>query len=210
MNNNQLLNCMSESFFVPVIRGKGSDHTLKLIHSIIEGGIELIELTYSTPDWTKVFSQAKKNHPKLIIGAGTVLTIAQCVTAQAAGADFIVSPGFDPLIANWATANQFSYFPGVMTPSEIMLAMKHNLKFLKLFPSQLLGPSFLKAMRGPFPDIRFFPTGGIALSQISQWLIPEVFALGLGSEILKPAEVDDFHQVTLNIQAAINIRKGQL
>jgi len=209
MSIQEVLTKINQSFFVPVIRGRGGRHTLQLVDAIVEGGLDLIELTFTTPDWDHIAQEVKKKYPTLIIGAGTVLTLDQCQVAKAAKADFIVSPGFDPAIAKWSQFNDILYLPGVMTPTEITMAVQHKLTHVKLFPSQFTGPLFLKAMSGPFPNIHFFPTGGIGLSQISQWFMPQVFAIGLGSEILKPAEDDHFSQVTLNIKEAIKLREAQ-
>lgn len=198
---------IKQSFYVPVIRGRGGLHTLQLIDAIVQAGLQLIELTFSTPDWANMVMEVKKKYPEMVIGAGTVLTLDQCKIAKACRVDFIVSPGFDPMIAKWSILNHMLYLPGVMTPSDIMMAKKSKLSYLKLFPSQFIGPSFIKAMFGPFPDVYFLPTGGIGLSQISQWLIPQVFAIGLGSEFLKPAENNNFAQVTNNIREAIKIRE---
>jgi 2-dehydro-3-deoxyphosphogluconate aldolase/(4S)-4-hydroxy-2-oxoglutarate aldolase len=117
----------------------------------------------------------------IVVGAGTVLSLDKCKEAISRGAGFVVSPGFDQEIVDYCIKNNVPVFPGCVTPTEITAAYKTGLKVLKFFPANVYGGlAAIKALSGPFPDVKFIPTGGVDNSNLAEFIIPQVFAVGGG------------------------------
>jgi 2-dehydro-3-deoxyphosphogluconate aldolase / (4S)-4-hydroxy-2-oxoglutarate aldolase len=123
-----------------------------------------------------------------------VTTKEQVEQAVAAGAVFLVSPGCDPDLVPFMQATKLAVLPGVLTPSEVMLARDLGLRTVKLFPGSLGGPSYLKALRGPFPDTNFVPTGGVSLENVDEWFAAGAFAVGAGSNLAPPRLKSETHR----------------
>jgi 2-dehydro-3-deoxyphosphogluconate aldolase/(4S)-4-hydroxy-2-oxoglutarate aldolase len=122
----------------------------------------------------------------IYLGAGTVLTAAQAHEAVEAGATFLVSPGTDEAVVAVMRGTGVAAFTGALTPSEVMAAVRLGVDAVKVFPASLGGPPCLKALRGPFPDVAFMPTGGVSVANISDWLAAGAVAVGAGSELCSP------------------------
>ncbi|MDX1521198.1 MAG: bifunctional 4-hydroxy-2-oxoglutarate aldolase/2-dehydro-3-deoxy-phosphogluconate aldolase, partial [Anaerolineae bacterium] len=151
------------------------------------GGLPCAEITFRTETAGDSIAILAAKFPTMLVGAGTVLTLDQARQAQAAGAGFIVTPGFDEAIVDWCLVNDMPVTPGVITPTEISLALNKGLNLLKFFPAELSGGiSYLKAMAGPFSTVKFMPTGGIDRSNLADYLrLSNVHACG-GSWMVKP------------------------
>ena len=119
----------------------------------------------------------------MIVGAGTITTLEQAQSAIEAGSQFIVSPGYLPVIGEHLSFHDTLYVPGVLTPSEIMQAKANGYSVLKLFPSGAFGLSYMKNLQGPFPEIEFIPTGGIHPVDVPKWLEAGAVAVGVGSQL---------------------------
>ena len=122
----------------------------------------------------------------IYLGAGTVLTAAQAHEAVEAGATFLVSPGTDEAVVAAMRGTGVAAISGALTPSEVMAALRLGVDAVKIFPASLGGPAYLKALRGPFPDVAFMPTGGVSVANISDWLAAGAVAVGAGSELCSP------------------------
>ncbi|MCL2138921.1 MAG: bifunctional 4-hydroxy-2-oxoglutarate aldolase/2-dehydro-3-deoxy-phosphogluconate aldolase, partial [Treponema sp.] len=150
---------------------------------------------------------AAQSCPEILLGAGTVLSLEKCKEAISRGAAFIVSPGFDPEIAEYCLTNNVAVFPGCVTPTEIIAAIKFGLDVLKFFPANVYGGAAgIKALSGPFPGIKFIPTGGINNNNIVDFLLPQVFAIG-GSWFCeqKYIQAGDFAAITASCKTALEI-----
>jgi 2-dehydro-3-deoxyphosphogluconate aldolase/(4S)-4-hydroxy-2-oxoglutarate aldolase len=140
-----------------------------------------MEITLRTQAGLDSIELAAHNCPGVLVGGGTVLSLSACKEAVKRGAAFIVSPGFDPAIVEYCLQNNIAVFPGCVTPTEITMALKAGLDVLKFFPANIYGGiKAIKALTGPFPQVRFVPTGGVDMSNLAEYIVPQVFAVGGG------------------------------
>lgn len=171
---------------VAVIRGNSSDEAIEIIEAAVEAGLNCIEITYTTPNVQSVFEKVR--HTDTLIGAGSVLDSATARHAILNGAKFIVSPNFNIEIAKLCNRYSIPYLPGCMTISEIVSALEAGCSMIKLFPANQFDPGFLKAVKGPLPNVDIMPTGGIGLANINDWLDAGAVAVGIGSDLNKAYE----------------------
>lgn len=147
---------------VPVVTIDRAGDAGPLGEALLQGGIPCAEITFRTPAAVQAIERMRSATPQITVGAGTVLSIEQADQAVSSGAQFLVSPAFDPAIADWCEERSVPLIPGVATASEVNAAWGRGLRTLKLFPAEPLGGvPLLQALRGPFPEVRFIPTGGI-------------------------------------------------
>lgn len=179
---------------VAVIRAKTADDALSLAEACIQGGITILEITFTVPLATQVINTLVSRHAgtPIVIGAGTVLDKISAKKARLAGASFIVSPGFDKETARYCQKNHMLHIPGCLTPTEIMKALAFDVTMVKLFPGSAFGPSYIKALKGPFPHIAIMPTGGVSLENIKTWVDAGATALGIGSDLSKGLDPNDW------------------
>ncbi len=156
---------------IPVVVINDPKDALPLAEALIEGGLPCAEVTLRTEAAVASIRLISQTYPDMLVGAGTVLTLDQVKRTAAAGAKFIVSPGFDPEIVDYCISEQIPVFPGCMTSSEIIQAVKRGLTAVKFFPAQPAGgPAMLKALSAPFPGLSFMPTGGIGPDNLADYL----------------------------------------
>jgi 2-dehydro-3-deoxyphosphogluconate aldolase / (4S)-4-hydroxy-2-oxoglutarate aldolase len=167
---------------IPVLRGKSADSVLEVAHVLLEEGFKFLEVTFTVPNALEVMRELSQVDGA-IVGAGTVLEIAQYKAAEQAGAKFIVSPGVDVPLLEFSKGRKVPMIPGVFTPSEVMCARACGFHVLKLFPGELGGIGHLKSLRGPFPDLHFMPTGGVNNANIQDWANAGAIAVGIGSSL---------------------------
>ena len=191
---------IEKSKLVPVIKIKDKNKALKLANALLAGGCSICEITLRTDNALDAIEEIKKYAPKMCVGAGTVLNIEQAKKAIEIGCDFIVSPGFDEEICKYFISKNVPVFPGCVTCTEIMQALKLGLNILKFFPSESFGGiKTIKAISAPFSNVKFMPTGGIDLNNIYAYLeLPSVIACG-GSFIASEKMIDEdkFDEITL-------------
>ena len=171
---------------IPVVVIKDVNETEKTLAALRAGGINCAEITFRTACAAEAISLGVKLFPDMNIGAGTVINGQQCVEALNAGAKFIVSPGLSAEVAEICAANGVDYFPGCVTPTEIMKALDLGITTVKFFPANVYGGlKALKALSGPFPQVKFIPTGGVDLTNLKEFLeFDKIFAVG-GSFMMK-------------------------
>ena len=176
---------------VPVISLNSADSALPLGETLLNSGLPVAEITIRTDAAVESIKRLSQTHPDLLVGAGTVLTVEQAKQAFDAGAKFLVTPGFSHAIVQWSLDNQIPIIPGIMTPSELMQAHALGINVMKFYPAEAAGGvRMLKALAGPFPFVRFMPTGGINLNNIKDYLaLPQVIACG-GSWIVPQSLID--------------------
>ena len=156
---------------VPVVVLDDPKDALPLAKALTEGGLPCAEVTFRTEAAEESIRQMSREYPDMLVGAGTVLTTEQVDRAAAAGARFIVCPGFDPEIVDYCLEKQIPVFPGCMTPSEVAQGVKRGLKVLKFFPAEQAGGlAMIKAMAAPYTTVKFMPTGGISAKNLKEYL----------------------------------------
>ena len=176
---------------IAVVRGESPEAALEVVAALIEGGVLGIEITFTTPEAPGVITELDTEYgDDILLGAGTVTTREQAEQAAEAGSTYLVSPGTDPELLPTMLETGLLVLPGVLTPSEVMLARRLGAPAVKLFPGSSGGPSYLKALRGPFPDVPFVPTGGVSLDNISEWFAAGALAVGAGGALAPPAVKD--------------------
>lgn len=174
--------------YIPVVVIKELSETDKILSALKADGINCAEITFRTACAEEAIEYAVKNYPEMSIGAGTVINAEQCRAALKAGAKFIVSPGLSVSVAEVCRENGVPYYPGCVTPTEIMQALELGITTVKFFPANIYGGlKALKALSAPFPQVRFIPTGGVDRGNIDEFLsFDKVIAIG-GSFFVKEA-----------------------
>lgn len=174
--------------FIPVVVIKELGETDKILSALKNSGINCAEITFRTACAKEAIEYAVKNYPDMSVGAGTVINAEQCIDALEAGAQFIVSPGLSTSVAKICKEKNIPYYPGCVTPTEIMQALELGITTVKFFPANIYGGlSALKALSAPFPQVKFIPTGGVDRSNIDEFLaFDKVAAIG-GSFFVKEA-----------------------
>lgn len=182
---------------VAVVRGKNKDEAIKISEASIKGGINVIEVTFTTPKAHSVIEELSDRYTeeKAIIGAGTVLDSETARIAILNGAKFIVSPNFKKEIAMLCNRYKIPYMSGCMTINEVVTAMEYGVEIVKLFPGGAYGPSIIKDILGPLPQASIMPTGGVSLDNIDKWINNGCVAVGIGSALYKSAENGNFETI---------------
>ena len=172
--------------FIPVVVIKDLSETDRILTALKHNNILCAEITFRTACAAEAIAYAVANYPDMEIGAGTVINAEQCEAALAAGATFIVSPGLSPAVAKICNQRNIPYYPGCVTPTEIMAALELGITTVKFFPANIYGGlKALKALAAPFPQVKFIPTGGVDRSNIDEFLaFDKVAAIG-GSFFVK-------------------------
>lgn len=171
---------------IPVVVINDEKETIEILSKLREGGINCAEITFRTACAKEAIAIGTKAFEDMNIGAGTVINAEQAKSAVQAGAKFIVSPGFSDEVARYCSDEKIPYYPGCVTPTEIMRALSYGLNVVKFFPAGVYGGlKAMKALSAPFPQIRFIPTGGVDLSNLKEYLdFDKVYAVG-GSFMMK-------------------------
>ena len=171
---------------IPVVVIKELSETDTILTALKNNGINTAEITFRTACAAEAIAYACKNYPEMSIGAGTVINAEQCEAALKAGAQFIVSPGLSPAVAKICNERNIPYYPGCVTPTEIMAALELGITTVKFFPANVYGGlKAMKALSAPFPQIKFIPTGGVDRSNIDEFLAWEKIAAIGGSFFVK-------------------------
>ena len=193
---------------VPVVVLEDAKDAKPLADALVGGGLPCAEVTFRTAAAEEVIRIMCREHPDMLVGAGTVLTVAQVERAVAAGAKFIVSPGFDAEIVDYCLEKGIAVYPGCITPTEIAQAVKRGLKVVKFFPAtQFGGVATMKALAAPYTGIKFMPTGGIHLENLEEFLrCPVVIACG-GSWMVKKDLIQSgqFQTIQKKTEEAVNL-----
>lgn len=200
------LNALQTHRVVAVIRAPSPQLAYEAATVLIENGITGIEITFTTPDAAVAIDKCVERHgDSALIGAGTVLTLDQVASAQQAGAHFLVSPGTEGKLANAMVTTGLLTMTGVLSPSEIMTALSHDVHVMKVFPGSLGGPSYLGALKGPFPDLKFMPTGGVSATNLGEWLAQGACAVGAGGDLVpsRALAVGDFDEIAARARAYV-------
>ena len=172
--------------FIPVVVIKELSETDKILSALKNNDIHCAEITFRTACAAEAIAYAVEHYPDMEIGAGTVINAEQCEAALAAGATFIVSPGLSTSVAKICNERNIPYYPGCVTPTEIMAALELGITTVKFFPANVYGGlKALKALSAPFPQVKFIPTGGVDRSNIDEFLAFDKIAAIGGSFFVK-------------------------
>ena len=171
---------MDKSRCIPVVVIKEIEQTKPILSALQNYGINCAEITFRTACARDAIALAVKEFPDMNVGAGTVINAEQCLQALEAGAKFIVSPGLSEEVAKICIERNIPYYPGCVTPTEIMQAIALGLRVLKFFPANVYGGlKAIKALSGPFPQIKFIPTGGVNMDNIGEFMAcDKIYAVG--------------------------------
>jgi 2-dehydro-3-deoxyphosphogluconate aldolase / (4S)-4-hydroxy-2-oxoglutarate aldolase len=187
---------------VPVVRASSSAEAHTAAEAVSKGGIPIVEITMTVPGAVEVIRDlAKHSSPnELLVGAGTVLNPEQAQRCLDAGAQFLVSPGFNAKTVALAAAERRLIMAGALTPTEVIAAWEAGADFIKIFPAgNVGGPKYIKALKGPLPDVPLIPTGGVNLQTAAEFLEAGAAALGIGGELVHPG-----HLKSGNTQAIVD------
>lgn len=207
----EVLDRLANSGIVPVVVIEDVKDALPTANALLKGGVDVMEITLRTRAGLDAIRAVAAGCPDMLVGAGTVLTLEQTKQCVDAGANFIVSPGFNAEQVKWCVENGVAVTPGCVTPSEIMAAMAMGVKVLKFFPANIYGGlSAMKALSGPFGDVRFIPTGGVNGQNVSEYAAaPYVHAVG-GSWLCAKADIaaGSFDRITALCEEAVQSMMG--
>jgi len=175
---------------LPLYFNADENVTIEVLRAIYRAGIKAVEYTSrgdsALSNFTKMVEVRNNEMPDLLLGIGTIKTLQQAKEYYKVGADFFISPGFVPEVAEYLKSKEILYSPGCMTPTEIIAAENAGVKFIKLFPGNMLGPDFLSGIKDIFPKLLFMPTGGVdtTAENIGGWFKAGVSAVGMGSKLI--------------------------
>lgn len=209
MKKAEVISAIEQERFIAILRTNNTKEAIEKGSAVYEEGGKLIEVTFTVPNPEEAIIALKEICSNAYIGAGTVTNIEMCKKALEAGAEFIVSPNFDPQVAKLCAEKEILYIPGVMTPTEIVNAFESGHSILKLFPGEILGPMFVRAMRGPFPSVKFVVTGGVSLENLDEWFREGVLAVGMGGSLVSGSKDDVKERVRVILQRIKTLTKSQ-
>ncbi len=184
MNKEETLARIADLGLLAVLRSPSAELAVRTVEALVAGGVTGIEITYSTPNAPQVVRELKALFgDRILLGMGTLTEPLHAQQALEAGAQFVVSPHCEPLLAQAMVATGLPCMMGALTPTEVMQAWRLGSDVVKLFPGSLGGPSYLKALKGPFPHIPMMPTGGVSKGNAGEWFRAGAIAVGAGSEL---------------------------
>ncbi|CEH33922.1 bifunctional 4-hydroxy-2-oxoglutarate aldolase/2-dehydro-3-deoxy-phosphogluconate aldolase [Romboutsia lituseburensis] len=189
-----MLNTIKNEGIVAVIRAKDHDEAKGYINACVNGGIKALELTYSIPNVVELINELRDDE-RLILGVGSVLNAKMAEDAILAGATYVVSPGYNKEVNEVCKRLDTLYLPGCMTVSEIMNALENGNKMVKLFPGDVFGPKYVKAVKAPIPQAEIMPTGGVSIDNIDKWFEMGVSCVGVGSSLFNAGSLKDIEKL---------------
>ncbi len=204
---------ITDQGILPLYYNADETVSIEIVKAIYKAGIKAVEYTNrgeaAFHNFQKMVALRNQTMPDLLLGIGTIKNLQQAKEYIAVGADFLVSPGFIKEVADYAVANDIFYGPGCMTPSEIIAAENAGIKFIKLFPGNMLGPEFLSGIKDIFPTLFFMPTGGVDTTRenIEGWYKAGVCAVGMGSKLIskKLMEQKDYATIERETIAVLSL-----
>lgn len=198
MEKLEVLRRLEECGVVAVVRGNNEEEVMKIIDACIAGGIIGIEVTFTVPGAADIIKAlAKRYDPKdVLIGAGTVLDPETARAAILAGAQFVVAPCLNVDTVKLCLRYQVACMPGAMTIKETVDCMEAGADIVKLFPGNLAGPKMIKNIKGPLPQVRIMPTGGVNAANAGEWIAAGAVAVGAGGDLTAGAKTGDYESIT--------------
>jgi len=201
MTRSEIVQKIIDDGAVAVIRMSDAQKLLKVAGALLKGGVSSLEITMTTPNALKVIEEASRVFPgEVLIGVGSVLDSETARLAINAGAKYVVSPIFNPQIIHTAHRYGLPAMPGCFTPTEILTAHEQGADIVKVFPADIVGMPFFKAIKAPMPHLNLMPTGGVSLTNAGDWINAGACAVGVGSALLDKRAIaeGDFAKLTEN------------
>ncbi|WP_337966125.1 bifunctional 4-hydroxy-2-oxoglutarate aldolase/2-dehydro-3-deoxy-phosphogluconate aldolase [uncultured Flavobacterium sp.] len=207
------IDIISEQGILPLYFNTDENISIEVLRSLYSVGIRAVEYTnrgsQALANFEKMVAVRNTEMPEMLLGIGTIKNLDQAKEFHAVGADFFISPGFVPEVSDFLKSKEILYAPGCMTPTEIIAAENAGIKFIKLFPGNILGPEFLSSIKDVFPSLIFMVTGGVDTTHtsINSWFSAGASAVGLGSKLIskKRMEEGDFNLIENEVKKAIEI-----
>lgn len=198
MEKEQIIQRLEAGGLVAVVRAKSAEEAVKISDACLAGGCGSIELTFTVPGADKVIATLaeKYKNGEMLLGAGTVLDAQTARLAILAGANYIVSPSFNAECARLCNRYRVPYIPGCMTITEVITAMEAGADIIKIFPADLYGPAIIKDIKGPLPQAKLMPTGGVDVSNVDEWIKAGAVCVGAGSSLTAGAKTGDYQKIT--------------
>ena len=204
MNNSEKVSqAIVNQGILPLYFNADETVTIEILRSIYKAGIRAVEYTNrgeaALKNFAKMVEIRNADMPDMLLGVGTIKNLQSAKDFESAGADFYISPGFVPEVAAYLIAKDLFYSPGCMTPTEIIAAENAGVKFIKLFPGNMLKPDFLSGIKDIFPNLKFMPTGGVDTTKenIESWFNAGVSAVGMGSKLISKKLMADKDYATI-------------
>ncbi|MED5614682.1 bifunctional 2-keto-4-hydroxyglutarate aldolase/2-keto-3-deoxy-6-phosphogluconate aldolase [Janthinobacterium sp. P210005] len=193
-----------ERGMVGIVRAPSAQAAVQIAEACIAGGITALEVAFTTPDTLGVLRTLRERHGHdVLLGAGTVLDTETARAAILAGAQFIISPGVNVETITLCQRYQVLSMPGAMTPTEIVTALQAGADIVKVFPAEMFGPAYIKALRAPLPQAPLMPTGGVTVENLHAWFASGAVAVGIGSSLSGSGATGDYAAVTARAQAFV-------
>ncbi len=190
MSKETQLRQILDSGIVAVVRSPDSQQLVEVVRALADGGVTVVEITMTVPDALTVLRQVRQSlGERVLLGAGTILDPETARAALLAGAEYLVAPTLNLDVIRLCQRYSKLVMPGAFTPTEILTAWEAGADIIKVFPAEVVGPAFFKAMRGPLPQVRLMPTGGVDLNTAADFLRAGACCLGLGSQLVEPRAV---------------------
>ena len=204
MQKHAVFNGILERGMVGIVRAASAQAAVQIAEACIAGGITALEVAFTTPDTLGVLGTLRERHgDSVLLGAGTVLDTETARAAILAGAQFIISPGVNVDTIALCRRYQVLAMPGAMTPTEIVTALQAGADIVKVFPAEMFGPAYIKALRAPLPQAPLMPTGGVTVENLAEWFASGAVAVGVGSSLSGPGTNGDYAAVTVRAQAFV-------
>lgn len=213
MKKMKLIQQIHDAGVVAVLRGDSPEEVVSMAKKAIEGGIKIMEITMTVPFATEAITELSKSYSSAdpsadnyaIIGAGTVLDPETARLTILAGAEFVVSPGFNRETIMLCNRYRVPVMPGAVTVHDIVASLELGVDVVKLFPGNLYSPSVIPSLRGPLPQANIMPTGGVSLDNLAEWIQAGAFAVGIGSDLTKEAvKTGDYNLISEKASAYVH------
>lgn len=208
MNKAEVIQTIRDIGVIPVVRAQSADEAMQAIDAIREGGISILEITMTVPGAVGVIEEVSKRYGnEALVGAGTVLDPETARTCILAGARFIVSPALNPETIEVCRYNEIAVMPGALTPTEVVHAWTVGADFVKVFPAGAVGgPSYLRSLKAPLPQIELIPTGGVSLKTAADFIKAGASALGVGADLVDLKAIREGQQQLITERAREFVR----
>ena len=198
MDKEKIITRITDSGIVAVVRAESADQAKRITDACIEGGVAAIELTFTVPYAHHVIEDLSKSYSPedIILGAGTVMDSETARIAILSGANYIVSPYFNAEVVKTCNRYRIACMPGAMTIKEVVEAMEAGADIVKIFPGDAFGPNIIKAIKGPVPQAKMMPTGGVDVNNVDKWIKAGAVAVGAGGSLTAGAKTGDYAAIT--------------
>jgi 2-dehydro-3-deoxyphosphogluconate aldolase/(4S)-4-hydroxy-2-oxoglutarate aldolase len=199
MSRDSTLKRILDGGVIAVVRAPSGAELVPVVQALADGGVTAVEITFTVPNAIEVIGKVRQSlGDRVVLGAGTVLDPETARAALLAGAEYIVSPALNLDVIKLCRRYDKAVMPGAFTPTEVLTAWENGADIVKIFPADVGGPSYLKALHGPFPQVRMMPTGGVDLTTAEAFLRAGACCLGVGSQLVDPKAVaqKDFGRLT--------------